>query len=322
MNWFETIIKPMLAQKAEPFDSRDHIFEVKWDGTRCISFIDVEKRRFRLQNRRLLDITYRYPEFEFYDCFSKSCIVDGEIVVLKEGRPSFNLLQQREQVENRKKIELLSKRIPATYVVFDVLWTDGEGWTTQIPLIERKKILKENFLEEKNLMISDSIEEKGKVFFEKAIELGFEGVMGKKKESIYIPGKRTDLWLKIKKKNSIDAAVLGFMKGEGGREEYFGSLVLGLFDGERYVYIGRVGTGFDLSFLEWFSNAAKPFFTDKVPFEEEPDIKRDVQWLKPNFVAEVEFLEVSRDLKLRAPVFKRLRFDKKPEECLLDQIKE
>ncbi|MBO8182184.1 MAG: DNA ligase [Archaeoglobus sp.] len=324
MGWFDEIVRPMLAEKAEPFDSADHIFEIKWDGTRCISFIDVENKKLRLQNRRLLDITYRYPEFRFYDCFAKNCIVDGEIVVLRKGKPNFNLLQQREQVENRKKIQMLSSRIPATYVVFDILWINSKGWVIHLPLMERRKLLEdnllENSLEERNLMLSEYIQEKGKAFFEKAIEVGFEGVIGKRKDSIYIPGKRTSLWLKIKKKNTIDAAILGLMKGEGGREDFFGSLVLGLFDGRKYVYVGRVGTGFDISFLEWFSEAAKPFFTEKVPFDEEPSIKREVQWLKPNFVAEVEFLEVSKDLKLRAPVFKRLRFDKKPEECLLDQI--
>jgi len=319
MNWFEAIIRPMLAEKAEPFDSADYIFEIKWDGTRCIAFVDTQKKRLRLQNRRLLDITHRYPEFEFYDCFAKSCIVDGEIVVLREGRPDFSLLQQREHVENRRKIEMLSKRFPATYVVFDILWKDRE-WKTQQPLIERKGILEENLVAERNLMLSEHIDGKGKAFFEKAIELGFEGVVGKRKDGAYLPGKRTDLWLKIKKRNTIDAAVLGFMKGEGSRKDYFGSLILGLFDGEKYVYVGRVGTGFELNFLEWFSREAEPFFTSESPFEAEPSIKREVRWLKPNFVAEVEFLEVSGDGKLRAPVFKRLRFDKNPEECLLDQI--
>jgi|Deesub1362B_J571_1020462.scaffolds.fasta_scaffold00016_188 bifunctional non-homologous end joining protein LigD len=319
MSWFDLTIKPMLAIKGKPFDSRDYIFEIKWDGTRCISFIDVKNKRLRLQNRRLLDIAYRYPEFDFHNSFCKSCILDGEIVVLKKGKPDFKLLQQREQIENRMKIEILSKKLPAIYAVFDILWVEGEGWVTERPLIERKKLL-EGLVEGKNIMISEYVFEKGKLFFEKAIELGFEGVIGKRRDSIYTPGKRSNYWIKLKKKNSVDAAILGYMKGEGGREEFFGSLILGLYDGEQYIYIGRVGTGFDVKFMEWFTEISKAYLTDSCPFEETPVIKREVQWLKPYFVCEVEFLEVSSDKKLRAPVFKRMRFDKKPEECLVDQL--
>jgi len=322
MNWFDLTIKPMLAVKGRPFDDKDYIFEIKWDGTRCITFIDSKNKRLRLQNRRLLDITYRYPEFDFYNFCNKNYILDGEIVVLKKGRPDFKLLQQREQVENRMKIEILSKKLPATYIVFDILWVEGVGWVTEKPLIERKKLL-EGLVKDigGNIMVSEYVFEKGKLFFEKAIELGFEGVIGKRKDSTYTPGKRSNYWVKIKKKNSIDAAILGYMKGEGGREEFFGSLILGLYDGEQYVYIGRVGTGFDVRFLEWFTEVSDNYKTDNCPFEETPTIKREVQWLKPYFVCEVEFMEVSSDKKLRAPVFKRMRFDKKPEECLMEQLK-
>ncbi len=321
MSWFDLTIKPMLAVKGKPFDSEDHLFEIKWDGTRCISFIDVENKKSRLQNRRLLDISYRYPEFDFHDSFNKSCILDGEIVVLKEGKPDFRLLQQREQVESRMKIEILSKKLPATYAVFDVLWIEGKEWVIKKPLIERKRLL-EDLVEyiDRNILISEYVFEKGKLFFEKAVELGFEGVIGKRKDSVYTPGKRSDYWIKIKKKNSIDAAILGYMKGEGEREEFFGSLILGLYDGERFVYIGRVGTGFDVKFMKWFTEVSKAYITDGCPFAEVPVIKREVRWLKPHFVCEVEFLEVSSDRKLRAPVFKRMRFDKRPEECSIEQM--
>ncbi len=320
MSWFDLTIKPMLAVKGEPFDSKEHLFEIKWDGTRCVSFIDVKNRKLRLQNRRLLDITYRYPEFDFHKSLSKSCILDGEIVVLKEGKPDFRLLQQREQVESRTKIELLSKRLPATYVVFDVLWVEGE-WMIKKSLLERKKLL-EDLVGDigGNILISEYVFEKGKLFFEKAVELGFEGIIGKRKNSIYIPGKRSDYWVKAKKSNTVDAAILGYMKGEGEREEFFGSLILGLYDGKRFVYIGRVGTGFDVKFMEWFTDASKAYITENCPFSEVPVIKREVQWLKPHFVCEVEYLEVSNDGKLRAPVFKRMRFDKRPEECSVEQM--
>ncbi len=126
MSWFERKIKPMLAVRSKPFSSDDHIYEVKWDGTRCLAFVDVEKGRVRLQNRRLLDITYRYPELKLLEAVERNAILDGEIVVIKDGKPSFPLLQKREHVDSRFKIEILSKTIPAVYVSLTFfIATDG-----------------------------------------------------------------------------------------------------------------------------------------------------------------------------------------------------
>ncbi|AGK61545.1 DNA polymerase LigD, ligase domain protein [Archaeoglobus sulfaticallidus PM70-1] len=321
-DWFYKNIDPMLAVKGKPFSSSDYLYEIKWDGTRCIAFVDVDENRLRLQNRRFLDIKYRYPEFRFHEQFSKSVVLDGEIVVLHNGRSDFRLLQKREQIENRAKIRILSSMYPAVYVVFDILW-DGE-WIMDLPLIERKKILSELTDTAENLMISDYILGEGTEFYKKAIELGFEGIMAKKLESPYILG-RSDYWIKIKRKNTIDAVIIGYMSGEGVREQHFGSLLLGLYDGSDLIYIGRVGTGFDSEFLEYFAKRIKKLVVDRLSiknFEEIEMVRRDVGLIKPYYVAEVEFLEVTNELKLRAPVFKRLRLDKDPKDCRIDQLRD
>jgi len=151
-DWFSVKIKPMLAMKSSPFDSEEWLYEIKWDGTRCIAFVDVERESVRLQNRRLMEIAYRYPEIvESLLEFSKTnAVFDGEIVVFKDGKPSFHLLQQREHVESRIKIEILSKKIPSVYIVFDLLYTSetpnskkSKGWLINEPVEKRKDALKE-----------------------------------------------------------------------------------------------------------------------------------------------------------------------------------
>jgi len=307
-------IKPMLARSSEPFDSDDHIFELKWDGTRCIAFID--RKGIRLQNRRLLDITYRYPEF--HDLHTKiradSAIIDGEIVVLREGVPDFRKLQEREHVEEEMRIGILSGLIPATYVVFDLLYLN-ERSLMERPLMERRNLLKEIIPAAEVIVFSESFEREGKKLFQMAVEKGFEGIMAKHKESPYLPGVRSEYWLKIKKIFDIDAIVCGYLKGEGGRSELFGSLVLGVYKDGRLIHIGQVGTGFDYNEARLIYNKLQPI--DKNPFDTLPEFKRPVVWCKPTLVVRVKFNEWTHDGKLRAPVFIGIRSDKKPEECTI-----
>ncbi len=318
MSWFERVIHPMLAKRSKPFSSPDFIYELKFDGTRCISFVDVEKRRIRMQNRRLMEIAYRYPEMDLLSAFSRSVVVDGEIVVLKEGRPDFTLLQKREHVEARTRISLLSKLYPATYMVFDVLYVDGDGWIMDQPLEERKRALDEVISETPHVLKAEWIGGKGREFYEKVVALGIEGIMAKKLGSTYQPGKRSDDWLKMKKSNTADCVIAGYLEGEGWRSGYFGSLILGLYDGNSLVHVGQVGTGFDSEFVKEFGEKLKKIEVDQPHFDAE--FKRRAHWVKPVYVCEVEYLEATKDGKLRAPVFRRLRSDKRVEECTVDQI--
>lgn len=323
MSWFDTEIAPMLAVKGEPFDSSDYIFEPKWDGTRCIAFIDIGKQRARLQNRRFMNITHRYPELELTDFVRENAIVDGEIIVLKDRKLSFKLLQRREQVDSKFKINILSKTSPAIYFVFDVLYTQSRGWVTNLPLTERKEILEEIASKTSHIMLSEYIEAKGEHFYQVSVDAGLEGVIGKKKSSSYQMGKRSSLWVKMKKRNTADCIIAGWLEGEGRREGYFASFILALLDDEgNYVHIGRVGTGFSNEFLEEFTPSLKEIEAEQPVIPHlKLNVNREIHWVKPQYVCEVEFLEVTSDRMLRAPVFLRIRDDKPVEECTVEQLK-
>ncbi len=307
-------IKPMLAMASPPFDSERHLFELKWDGTRCIAFID--RRKVRLQNRRLVDITYRYPELGKMaeGLKADSAVLDGEIVVLENGRPVFERLQQREHIDDRDRIDFLSGLIPATYIAFDILYLKGTSLMNRT-LSERRRLLEGVFTVLDNALISETFTE-GKRLFREAVRAGFEGIMAKEKDSPYTPGVRSRKWLKIKKSSDIDAVVTGFIKGTRGRP--FSSLILGLYDEGRLIHIGKVGTGFDEDTAAILYKMLVPLRIKGSPFDSPPrGLKGDVQWCRPVIVVRVGYQEITKDLKLRAPVFKNIRYDKEPEECIL-----
>lgn len=307
-------IKPMLAKSSAPFDSESHLFELKWDGTRCIAFLDREG--VTLQNRRLVDITYRYPEFHQLKKYlkAKEAILDGELVVLKDGLPNFEKLQQREHIEDERKIRILSDLIPATYIVFDLLYLNG-NFLMDRPFIERRENLSKLFPFFENVILSEIYTE-GKKLFERALKLGFEGIMAKDKKSPYLSGERSGYWLKIKKFFDLDAIICGFLEGSGARRGFIGSLVLGLYDGKRLIHIGQVGTGINERIIKYLFKVLNSIMTEKPPFDEPPKLK-GVRWCKPEIVVKVSYHEWTKDKKLRVPVFKGIRMDKAPDECTI-----
>jgi bifunctional non-homologous end joining protein LigD len=303
-------IKPMLAQIGEPFDSEDFWFELKLDGSRTLAFIG---EKLRLQNRRLLDITNRYPELKLKeDVNAKEAILDGEIIVTREGKPDFRMLQTREHVGDELRIELLSQMMPATFMAFDLIYLDGKP-LVDLPLTERRAKLEEIVTESPRLLLSRYVETHGKRYFEEVKKLGLEGAMAKRKQSTYQIGKRSRDWLKLKATRTADVVIVGFTPGEGWRSEYFGALAIGAYRGGKLEFMGKVGTGFDEDLLKSISSLLKIRTTDVKPVEAEPPY--EVRWVRPELVCELKFMEVTPDLKLRAPVFRRLRFDKAPEEC-------
>ena len=310
MSWMDRKIKPMLAHSAEPFDSGDFWFELKFDGSRTIAFVG---EKLRLQNRRLLNITNRYPELKLRnDLNAKEAILDGEIVVTKEGKPDFRMLQTREHVGDELRIELLSQTMPATFIAFDLLYLDGKP-LVDLPLVERRAKLEEIVTESSRILLSRYVETHGKRYFEEVAKLGLEGAMAKRKQSTYQIGKRSRDWLKIKAIRTMDCVIVGYTPGEGWRSGYFGALAIGAYRGGKLEFMGKVGTGFDESLLKSISSLLKVRATGVKPVEAEPPY--EVRWVKPELVCEVKFMEVTPDLKLRAPVFRRLRSDKAPEEC-------
>jgi bifunctional non-homologous end joining protein LigD len=295
---------------------------IKFDGTRTIAYINKKKKEVRFLNRRGIWFEARYPEMKdlWKDVDAEKAILDGELVIFKEGKPDFYLLAEREHVDDRTRAEILSKLNPATYVVFDILHLDGKD-LVDLPLIERKKILEERVRESERVLLSVYVIGNGKKFFEEVKAKGLEGIMAKRLSSSYQIGKRSKDWLKIKALNSLDCIICGYTLGEGKREKYFGALLLGAWHEGKLRYLGRVGTGWEEKDLEEITAMLKKIETGKNPFdvfEEEPSVLEKVRWVEPKLVCEVRFMELTEDLKLRAPSFQRLREDKLPEECFLE----
>ena len=296
----------MLCQKGSKtlLEDKDYLFQPKLDGTRAIY------QQGRLINRRGRNIEQRYPEFNSFK-IQENTVLDGEIIVYNDkGLPDFNLLQSREQTSKKFKIELLSMKHPATYVVFDCLTYEGQEITKE-PIEKRLGFLKQAIQENNNLQLIFTTE-KGQELWNKIDELGQEGVIAKKKGSTYQPGKRSDSWLKIKNLKTIDCVIQGYTKGEGRREETFGAMIIGIYNEDHQLSrIGKVGTGWTDKEL---INLKKEM--GKYVIEE----KEDHVILKPKLVCEVEYLEFTKNQDLRAPSFKRMRYDKPPEECTFEQI--
>jgi len=313
------VYRPMLAKDAPgAFSDKDWVFEIKWDGFRAISYIN---QSLSVKSRNEKELKFNFPELEELTHLGRDLVVDGEIVVMREGKPDFQALLERGKAVSQKEIERRQEQEPATYIVFDVLEKDGNP-LTKLPLLERKKILQESLVEGRNVLLSDFIEEKGEAYFRLVVDKGLEGVMAKRKDSQYEEGLRTGSWLKIKELKTSDCVVFGYRRGEKSREKTFGSLVLGLYgaDGEP-VYVGNVGTGFTDDMLkELIDKFEKLKNVSAAPFAVE--MEERVTWLEPKLVCEVIYQCVTREMRLRMPRFKSLREDKDPKQCSLDQITE
>ena len=304
--------KPMLAVKGNEsvLFSNEYIFEPKMDGTRCISEIGKEINLF---NRRGKNITKRYPEVVEELKKFDNCIVDGEIICYNNGKPDFYRLQQREHVENDFMIEIRAKLMPATYVIFDVLERNGKK-LINIPLIERKKILKDLVKEGEHIQLIFYTYD-GKKLWDEIKKFSLEGVMAKNRKSLYYPGERRKEWVKIKNLHSIDVVIVGYTSEKRG----ISAMGMGLYKNGELTYIGKVGTGFDNKMIEMIQK--KLIKVDKPCVKNYKAAPEKMIWIKPNLVAEVEYLEVTEENELRSPSFKRFRNDKLPEECKFEQLK-
>jgi len=310
-----TPIKPMLAVTGRPFSSPDWIFEPKIDGTRCISQV---KKTATLFNRRLADITYRYPELaKSLERRASNCILDGEIAVFSEGKPDFAALAERDHQVDRLRIDYLSRAMPASYIVFDILESDGH-LVMNTPLAERKAMLKDAVEEDDLVIMADFFPDRGEEYFSAALKMGIEGIVGKRLASLYQPGVRSPDWVKIKRSLKFDLVAGGYIPGKGHRAPYFGGLLVGAYDRDRLVYVGRVGSGFSEKELSDIVADFEP--VSESPFMSTPYTKA-VRWIKPNQVMEIAAMEITSDYGLRAPVFLRRRYDKAPWECTIDQIR-
>jgi bifunctional non-homologous end joining protein LigD len=317
-------IHPMLATTVdEPFDGDEWLFEIKWDGYRAIAFID--KGAARLVSRNQNDLTARYPELKDLpkSIKARQAILDGEVVALDEqGRASFSLMQQRTGFRPGGRRAPAKADVPVLYYAFDLLYLDGYD-LRRLALEERKRKLASLLIAGDSVRYSDHYEKQGKALFEMARQKGLEGILAKKRDSLY-QERRSSEWLKIKITHRLEAVIGGYTEPEGSRA-HFGSIVLGLYDKKgKLIHVGQAGSGFDQRSLEEVWKLLTKLETKKNPFYGEVEALRKVFWVKPELVAEIEFAEWTGGTgegsgpKLRAPVFLGVRDDKDPEDCVLE----
>lgn len=307
--------KPMLAKSSsQPFSNKDWVFEIKWDGFRVIAYVNEE---VSLRSRNEKELKYIFPELEELKRLTRNVVLDGEVVIMKEGKADFQALLERGKADSPLNVEIQTRRSPALYVVFDILEKDGKS-LLKLPLMERKKILRDSVRDGKHVLVSDFIDEKGEAYYEAALQKGLEGIMAKKKDSLYEPAIRSGSWLKIKKLQSCDCIIFGYTEGTGTRKDTFGALILGLYEEGKPIYVGKVGTGFSQETLQNLTMEFQRITTTSAPFK--ADIREKMTWLKPELVCEVAYQVVTADVRLRMPHFRGLRSDKQPSECTMDQI--
>jgi bifunctional non-homologous end joining protein LigD len=297
-------IQPMLASlTGEPFDDKNWLFEIKWDGYRAIS--ELDGKDVKLYSRNGISFLPLYPAVaEALASLKLNAVLDGEIVVLdKKGKSDFQNLQQF----------ALSAGSSLVYLVFDCLRLRGKDLTGLV-LTERKKHL-QKLLPASHPVIrySDHIIEKGKAFFAAASKKNLEGIIAKKSDSLYSEGKRSKEWLKIKHHNTEEAVIAGYTSPQGSRE-HFGALILAVRKNKGWKYIGHTGTGFTHKILAELYKKLQPYVRSTSPFDEKVKVNGQVTWVEPVLVANLKFTEKTRDGMLRHPVFQGLRIDKSAKE--------
>jgi bifunctional non-homologous end joining protein LigD len=294
------MIKPMLATLVrEPFNREGWIFEIKWDGFRAVA--EVNKKQVKLYSRNFLSFNERFePIVKALQKINIQATFDGEVVVLdKKGKSHFQLLQNYIDTHEGQ----------LTYYVFDILSYKGKD-LRDLPLLERKKLLKKILPNNKFIKYSEHVTANGIPFFKAAQKMGVEGIMAKDGVSPYRSGRRNLEWQKIKIHQQQEAVIGGFTEPRGSRKK-FGALVLGVYDKDKLIYIGHTGGGFNWESLNDVYNKLKPLVQKQSPFEKIPKTNAPVTWVKPKLVAEITFAEWTSDGHMRQPIFQGLRVDKK-----------
>jgi len=319
-----TVIHPMLATSAaKAFNDPGWLFEIKWDGYRAVAYLDGG--RVRLVSRNQNDLTAQFPELQSLPQSVKAerAILDGEIVALDDkGRPSFSLMQQRTGFHPGQRRLERREGAPVIYYAFDLLYLDGLD-LRRVALEQRKRLLREKIVGGEVIQYSDHYDEKGLDLFAAAKKRELEGIVAKKRSSAY-EEKRSTNWLKIKITQRQECVIGGYTDPEGSRE-YFGALVLGLYDQKgRLNHVGQAGTGFDQKALQEIFAGLQSLTAKQNPFYGEIGGLRKVHFVRPELVAEIKFAEWTHEtaeggMKLRAPVFMGLRFDKPAKDCRLEE---
>ncbi len=314
-------LQPMLATLVDkPFDEEGWSYEVKWDGYRAIAYLNKGKVQISSRNNKSFSEKF-YPVQKALEELKINAVLDGEIVVVSdEGLSNFGQLQNwRSEADGELK-----------YYVFDLLWLEGYS-LLDLPLYQRREKLKEVIPEHQIIHISQTFEATGTEFFEVASQMNLEGIMAKKEDSLYTPGIRTKEWLKIKVSQRHEVVIGGYTQNEGSPKA-FSALLVGVFEGGKLRYTGKIGTGFSDKLQKKMMDQFKKLVTNKNPFDIEPDVnkpsrfrpnppKATVTWLKPELVCEVSYSEVTSDGVMRHPSFEGMREDKNAKDVRAEKAK-
>ena len=307
---------PMLAKpsSALPDDDGRWAYEIKWDGVRALAY--SEPGRLHLESRNRNDISASYPELRALNraLGSHRAVLDGEIVAFDEhGRPSFGRLQSRMHISSESAARRRAKEVPVAYLVFDLLWLDGHS-LMELPYEERRARLRELGLHGAHWQTPDHVVGDGAAVLEASRANGLEGVVAKRLDGVYLPGRRSQNWLKLKNVVREDVVVGGWLPGEGKRKERIGALLVGVAEEGRLRYAGRVGTGFSDAELDRLAALLEE--RSDSPFEAATALPRNATFVQPTHVAEVEFTEWTSDGLLRHPSYKGLREEAPPSAFL------
>lgn len=295
---------PMLIkEQREPFDSEDYLYELKFDGVRELIYLDD---KVDIRNKKNVPLAQYFPELQDINKqVTGRCILDGELVVLVDGKPNFYKVLRRTVLKDQFKIELLAQKYPVSLMVFDILYYNDKELIHK-SLIERKEILQSVVKENNRIIISRYFEKSGIQVFNFAKENGLEGIVAKRKDSRYYLGKRSDQWIKCKIYDSIDAVVCGYIY----KPNDMTSIIIGQYDGDKLIYKGHVTLGAGIRKLK--KHGYKQTFNS--PFGYVPRGSEGAIWIKPEIVCVIEYMPSEKEA-MRLPVFKEIIDDKLPIEC-------
>lgn len=313
------LVRPMLATAgALPANDGAFGYELKWDGVRAVVYVEGDTVRTLTRNDR--EVTGTYPELRALAgaLGGRPAVLDGEIVAFDDvGRPSFGTLQARMHVTKPAEVERLRTAVPVRYLPFDLLHLDGRS-TLRLPYAERRALLEELALGGASWQVPPYFRGGGADLLAASRQRGLEGVVAKRLDSAYLPGRRSDAWVKVKNIRTQEVVIGGWKPGEGRRAGTIGSLLLGVQAESGLVYAGHVGTGFTEATLVDLRGRLTPLERSSSPFADviPRQFAKDARWVEPELVAEVAFGEWTRDGRLRHPSYRGLRMDKIPAEVV------